>query len=77
MLERNEGIADSTKHHIQEIQGIRPHVSDRPFDQSNQLGHLSHMDSNYHSRSKKNYNSVQGRLNGKIFVSYVGTIQRI
>jgi hypothetical protein len=33
--------------------GICPHVSDSPSDQSTQLGHLSHLDSCYHSRSKK------------------------
>jgi hypothetical protein len=35
------------------IQGICPHVSDRPSDQSTQLGHFSHLDSHYHSRSQK------------------------
>jgi hypothetical protein len=41
MFERREVLADLTKHHIQEIQGIRPRVSDRPSDQSTRLGHLS------------------------------------
>jgi hypothetical protein len=53
MLERREGLADSTRHHIQELQGTRPHVSDRPSDQSTQLGSLSHLDSHYRSRSQK------------------------
>jgi hypothetical protein len=47
MLERSEGLADSTKHHIQEIQGISPQVSDRSSNQS------THLDSHFRSRSKK------------------------
>jgi hypothetical protein len=43
MLKRSEGLADSTKHHLQKIQEIRPHVSGRSSDQSTQLGHLSHL----------------------------------
>jgi hypothetical protein len=35
------------------IQEIRPYVSDRLSDQSTQLGHLSHLDPRYHSKSKK------------------------
>jgi hypothetical protein len=31
MLEWSEGLADLTKHHILEIQGLRPRVSDRPY----------------------------------------------
>jgi hypothetical protein len=31
MLERSEGFADLTKHHIQVIKGICPHVSGRSF----------------------------------------------
>jgi hypothetical protein len=69
MLERHKGLAVLTKHHIQEVQGICPHVSDRPSDQSTQLGHLSHLNSCYHSRSKKNYISVQCTLSGKICFS--------
>jgi hypothetical protein len=42
-----------TKRHTQEIQGIRPRASDRPSAQSTQLGHLSHLDPCYHSRSQK------------------------
>jgi hypothetical protein len=34
-----------TRRHIREIQATRPHVSDRPSDQSTQPGHLSHLDS--------------------------------
>jgi hypothetical protein len=33
MLERSEGPADGTKHHIQEIQRIRPHVIAHPISQ--------------------------------------------
>jgi hypothetical protein len=78
MLERGEGLADWTRRLVHEIQGIRPHVSDIPSNQSTQLGHLSHLESHYHSRSKKkrNYISVQCRLSGKIMF-FVGTIQRI
>jgi hypothetical protein len=43
----------STKHHLQEILGIRPLVSGRSSDQSTELGHLSLLDSSYHSRSIK------------------------
>jgi hypothetical protein len=45
--------SDLTKHDIQKIQGICPHVSDRPFDQSTQLGHLSHLASPYTAEVKK------------------------
>jgi hypothetical protein len=41
MLERSEGLADRTKPHLQEIQGIRPHVSGSSTDQPTQLGHLT------------------------------------
>jgi hypothetical protein len=53
MLERSEGLVDRTKHHIQETQGIRPHVSAKAFRQATQLAHLSHLDSRYRSRSQK------------------------
>jgi hypothetical protein len=49
--------------------GFRLHVSDKQSDQSNQVGHLSHLDSRSHSRSKKNYNSVQCRLRGNFVFS--------
>jgi hypothetical protein len=42
--------------YIQEIQGIckeSAHMSDRPSNQSTQHGHLSHLDSHYHSSSQK------------------------
>jgi hypothetical protein len=48
-----EGLEYWTEHRIHEIQGTRSHVSNVPFDQSTHLGHLSHLDSCYHSRSKK------------------------
>jgi hypothetical protein len=51
-LEISAGLTDWTKHHIQEIQEIRPHVSDRPSDQSNQLGQLSHLDHRYHRKKQ-------------------------
>jgi hypothetical protein len=47
MLERSEGLADRTKHHLQEIQGIRPHVSGSSTDQPTQLGHLTQLDSHH------------------------------
>jgi hypothetical protein len=53
MLERGEGFVDrNNKHHKQEIQGIDPHVSDRPSDQSTELGHLSHLDFHYRISSQ-------------------------
>jgi hypothetical protein len=70
MLERSEGFADWTKHHIQGIQGISPRVSARPSDQSTQLGYLSHLDLCYHSRSQK----ATTLSSGKISFSWVGTI---
>jgi hypothetical protein len=76
MLQRSEGLVDWTKHHLQEIQGICQHVSGRSSDQSTQLGHLSHLDSRYRSRSQK-----ITILSSVDFVwelcFYVGTIQRI
>jgi hypothetical protein len=52
MLERSEGLTDWTKHYLQEMQGIRPHVSGRLSDQSTQLGHLSHLHSHHWGRSQ-------------------------
>jgi predicted GIY-YIG superfamily endonuclease len=52
MLDWSEGLADWNQHHIQEIQGISPHVSAGPSDQSTQFGHFSHLDPRYHSRSQ-------------------------
>jgi hypothetical protein len=53
MLERSEGLAYQTEHHLQEIQGIRPRVSGCSSDQSTQLGHLSHVDSHYCCRRQR------------------------
>jgi hypothetical protein len=39
-VEKSEGPADWAKRHLQEIQGIRPHVSGSLSDQLTQLGHL-------------------------------------
>jgi hypothetical protein len=50
MLERSEGLAHQTKHHLQGIQGIHPH---QIINQSAQLGHLSQLDSHYCSRVRK------------------------
>jgi hypothetical protein len=41
-----------SKHHIEEIQGICPHVSDSS-DQSTQFGHPSHLDSVITAEVKK------------------------
>jgi hypothetical protein len=71
MLERREGLADRTQHHTQEIQGIRPHVSARPSDQSTQLGHLP-----LSEQMAENYTSVQCSLYKK-FVFFAGIIQII
>jgi hypothetical protein len=38
---------------LQEVQGIRPHASAGPSDQSSQFGHLSHLDLRYHNRSQQ------------------------
>jgi hypothetical protein len=64
-----------TKHHTQEIQGICPHVSGRSSNQSTQLGHLSHLDSHYHSRSQKTTTHSSVDYVWKLYF-YVGTIQR-
>jgi hypothetical protein len=76
MLERSEDLADWTKHHLQEIRGIHPHVCGRSSNQSTQLGHLSHLDSHYCSRSQKTTtpSNVDYVWN---LCFYVGTIQRI
>jgi hypothetical protein len=37
MLERSEGFANGAEHHLQEIQGIRSHVSGCSYDQSTQF----------------------------------------
>jgi hypothetical protein len=76
MLERSEGVANWSKHHTQEIQRIRPHVSGRSSDQSIHLGHLSPLDSSYRSRSQKNTTPPSVDLVGKLCI-YVGTKQRI
>jgi hypothetical protein len=76
MLEWSEGLADWTKHHIQVTHGIRPLVSCRSSDQSAQFGHLSHLDSRYHSRSQKTTSPFSVDWVGKLCF-YVGTIQRI
>jgi hypothetical protein len=62
----SEGPAYCAEHHLQEIQGIHPHSSDSPSDQSTQLGHLSNLDSPYRSGSQKTINSVQCRLYSKV-----------
>jgi hypothetical protein len=67
MLEWSEGLANWSQHHIQEIQGISRHFSDRPSDQSTQLGHLSHLDPRYHSRSQETTTPSSVVWVGKLF----------
>jgi hypothetical protein len=67
MLERSEGLADWTEHHIQETQGISSHVSSRSSDQSTQLGHLSHLESRY--RRKLQLRPVQIMCENWVFMS--------
>jgi hypothetical protein len=71
-----ELLCSWTKHHPQEIQGICPHGSCRPSDQSTQLGHLSHLDSYCHSRSQRTPILSSVSYVWKLCF-YVGTIQRI
>jgi hypothetical protein len=59
------------KHHIQEIQEIRPPASDRSSDWSIQPGHLSNLDifiaeEERKRERKKPYNSIQCCISGKI-----------
>jgi hypothetical protein len=61
MLEWSEGLADWTRHRIQEIQGIHPRVSGRPSDQPG-LPLPQQKSQNYV------YSSVQYRLSGNICV---------
>jgi hypothetical protein len=76
MLERSGGLADWTEHHVQEIQGIQPHVSGRSYGQSTQLRHLSCLDSHYRNRSQKTTTPSSVDYVWKLFF-YVSTIQRI
>jgi hypothetical protein len=76
MLERSEGFADWTRHHIREIQGIHSHVSERPTDQSTRLGYPSHLDCRYRSRNQKTTTPSSVDYMWKLCF-YVGTMQRI
>jgi hypothetical protein len=76
MFESSEGLADWTRHHVQEIHGIRPRVSAGPSDLPAQLLHLSHPVSHYCSRSQKTETPSNVDYAWKLCV-YVGTIQRI
>jgi hypothetical protein len=71
-----EQIADWTEHHLQEIQRIHPRVFGRSSDQSTQLGHLSHLDSHYRSRSQKTTTPSSVDYVWKM-CCYVGIIQRV
>jgi hypothetical protein len=77
MLECSEGLADWAQHHIQEIQGISPHVSAGPSDQSTQFGHLSHLDCRYHSRSQETETPSSVFWLGKFCFPCVDTIRSI
>jgi hypothetical protein len=79
MLEWSKGLADWTRHHMQERQGIRPHVtclwytiwSDNPAWSPLPSGlPLS-------QQKSKNYNSVKCRSSGKFWFSSVNIIRRI
>jgi hypothetical protein len=63
MLERSEGLADRTKYHVQEIQGIRPHVSVHPTRQPSL--DISPIWTPIIAKSKS-HNSFQNKLKGKI-----------
>jgi hypothetical protein len=52
MLEQSEGPADLAQHHIQDIQGISPHVSVGSSNQPTQFGYLHHLDPRDRSRNK-------------------------
>jgi hypothetical protein len=64
-------VLQLTGHRVQEIQGIRPHVSDRSSGQSTQLGYLSHRGCRYRRRNKKCNSPMYKGQN----CFYVGTIQ--
>jgi hypothetical protein len=53
MFARSERLSDWTRNQTQEIEGISPHVSGTSSNQSAQLGHLSHLESHYRSRSQR------------------------
>jgi hypothetical protein len=76
ILERSEGLADSTEHHLQEIQGIDPHVSGRSSNKSTQPGHLSHLDSHRCTGSQKTTTPASLDYVTKLCF-YVGTIQML
>jgi hypothetical protein len=61
MFQRSKGLADWTKHHLQEIQRICPHVSGKFICLSTKLGHLS-----YHWSKSRKLQSIQFRLYGKV-----------
>jgi hypothetical protein len=76
MLERSEGLADWTKHHLLKIQGIRPHVSGRLSDHIAQLGQSLPDGLPLSQQKSENYSSVQCGLVWKMCFC-VDTIQRI
>jgi hypothetical protein len=74
VLERSEGFADRTEPHLQEIQGILPHVSGSSSNQSTQLGHHSHLDSHHWSGSQTATTPHTSDYMGKLRF-YVSTLQ--
>jgi hypothetical protein len=76
VLEIREGLVDWTEYHLQEVQGIRPHVSGRSSDQSTQLGHLYHLD--YHYCSGSQITTTPSSVDYVLTLCfYVDTMQRI
>jgi hypothetical protein len=77
ILEWSEAAADWTRRHMQEIHGIRPHISDRPSEQSTQLRYLSHLVCHYRSRSQKITTPSSVDYVRKLCFFFAGTIQII
>jgi hypothetical protein len=75
MLERSEGLADWTKHHLQEIQEST-HMSMVVHPISEPSLDISHPNSHYHSRSQKTTAPSSVDYTWKL-CSYFGTIQII
>jgi hypothetical protein len=74
MLEWSEGLADWVQHHMQKREGISPHVSTGPSDQSDISPIWTHSS---HSRSQETANPSRVIWVGKICFSCVGTVRSI
>jgi hypothetical protein len=66
MLERSEGLADGTKHYLQEIQGNHLHLCGRTSYQSTQPGHLTYLTP-----------IISAEVRNLQICSYVGYIQSV